>query len=68
MFFVNRDWRITYVNTEAQLIWEKSRQELLGQIFWEAFPQVIGTTFEKSYHRAMEQGEFLCLQELGLSL
>jgi PAS domain S-box-containing protein len=46
------DWLITYVNSQAEMVTGRSRDELLGRCFWECFPEVQGTRFEREYHRS----------------
>ncbi|MDX2263251.1 MAG: PAS domain S-box protein [Gemmatimonadales bacterium] len=49
---VDDEWRFTYVNAEAQRMVGRSREELLGQTIWGAFPETIGIAFEHEYRRA----------------
>jgi PAS domain S-box-containing protein len=51
---VDRNWRFTYVNEEAARLLQKSRQELIGKQVWqEAFPEAVGTAFEREFQQAM---------------
>jgi PAS domain S-box-containing protein len=52
-FTVDRDWRFTYVNSEAERIMRRSRGELIGMEMWKAFPDVMDSVFAKHYGRAM---------------
>jgi PAS domain S-box-containing protein len=52
---LDTEWRFTYVNQRAAELCQRSQTDLLGQIFWEAFPEIIGSTFDREYHRAMAQ-------------
>src|SRR5712691_3678893 len=54
-FALDRQWRITDVNQRAAAIYQKNREELLGQVFWELFPQNRMTEFDQHYHRAMTE-------------
>jgi PAS domain S-box-containing protein len=49
----DRDWRIVYVNAEAERINRLTRSEMIGRILWEAFPSLIGTRFETEFKRAV---------------
>ncbi len=40
---LDRDWRITYLNAEAERINGRPRGELLGRDHWELFPATVGT-------------------------
>ena len=51
---VERNWCFTYVNEEAARLLQKSRQELIGKQVWqEAFPEAVGTAFEREFQQAM---------------
>jgi PAS domain S-box-containing protein len=42
-YAIDQDFRLTYVNHVAEAWWGRPRDQLLGQVFWKAFPQVVGT-------------------------
>jgi len=50
-------WRVTYMNAAAEVIWKKPRQEYMGRTIWELFPAVIGSELEPRYRRAMANRE-----------
>jgi hypothetical protein len=52
-FALDKKWRFTYVNGQAELLLQKKQNELLGQSIWEVFPELIDTTFHREYHRAI---------------
>ena len=52
-FAVDREWRFTHVNREAERLMRRPRDELLGRIVWEEFPEAVGSTFQREYQRAM---------------
>jgi PAS domain S-box-containing protein len=54
---MDADWRITYLNTEAERIAGSRRAHLVGRDFWAAFPATVGNEFEQSYRRAVATGE-----------
>lgn len=54
-FAADDQWRVTRVNTQATLIWGKSREELLGKNLWHVFPSAVGTIFYREYNRALAQ-------------
>lgn len=54
---LDRDWRITYVNPAALAMLRRDEAELVGHIFWDAFPGTRGSIFEDNYVTAMERGE-----------
>ncbi|MDR7151473.1 PAS domain S-box-containing protein [Hydrogenophaga palleronii] len=50
---VDRDWRITYINRQAERLWGREREVTLGRVLWEVFPEALGSVFEQPYRRAM---------------
>ena len=56
-YTLDREWRYTYVNAEAERIQEKTRAEMLGNVVWDVFPEAVGTVFDTEFHRAVETGE-----------
>jgi len=55
-YLLDRGWRIVYVNRMIEELEGRSRDELVGRVFWEAFPSDVGTEFERRYRRAMATG------------
>jgi PAS domain S-box-containing protein len=55
-FAVDNEWRFTYVNSKAEELWDRSREELLGKDYWEEFPQAEGSESYRQIKRAMEEG------------
>jgi len=56
-YTLDREWRFTYLNREAERIQRKTQAELLGRVVWEAFPEAVGSIFDTELHRAMETGQ-----------
>src|SRR4051812_17834134 len=56
-FALDRQWRFTYVNTEAERVLHRSREELLGGSIWDLFPAALDSDFEKHYRGAATTGE-----------
>ncbi|MHC5598187.1 MAG: PAS domain-containing sensor histidine kinase [Nostoc sp.] len=52
-FALDKKWRFTYINSQAEWLWQKTQNELLGKNIWEMFPEIIGTTFHRESHRAI---------------
>ncbi len=50
---LDRDWRLTYVNAEAERINRVRREEMLGRDYWELFPTYLGTRHEQEFRRAV---------------
>jgi len=55
-YLLDGDWRITFVNSAGERLARKRRDELLGQVLWEVFPDVVGTEIEAVYRRAVATG------------
>ncbi len=50
-FAVDIEWRFTYLNSEAERVLDRGRQELLGKNMWEEFPEAEGLKFYQEYTR-----------------
>jgi PAS domain S-box-containing protein len=50
---LDREWRYTYLNKEAERLYQVSRESLIGRVMWDAYPEAIGTVFAEHYRRAM---------------
>jgi PAS domain S-box-containing protein len=54
-FSVDREWRFTYLNPQAERLLQRTQAELLGKSVWEEFPEAVGSTFYRDYHTAVWQ-------------
>lgn len=52
-FSLDREFRFTYLNPQAERFLRRSSAELIGQDLFVAFPAAVGTVFDREYHRAM---------------
>src|SRR5256714_3432468 len=52
-FAVDSEWKLTYINAEAEAMWGRKREELLGGLLWEEVPALIGSIFQTNYERVM---------------
>lgn len=55
-YSLDKDWRFSYINSEAERLLERSRDDLIGKNIWTEFPEAIGTAFDICYHQAAEGG------------
>ncbi len=63
---LSRYWHFIYVNRCAAEYFGVEYEDLIGQNLWETFPELIGTTYEASFHRAMETQEIQYFEVPGL--
>lgn len=54
-FAIDREWRFTYVNPQAEQILNRQPGDLLGNILWEEYPGLVGSEFETAYRQAMNE-------------
>ena len=62
-YALDRDWRFTYVNAQAEAMLRRTRGELVGRVVWDEFPEAVGSSFYAEYHRAMAQNEPLTVED-----
>ena len=55
-FAVDHEWHFTYINSKAEELWGRSREELLEKDLWEEFPRAEGSESYWQLKRAMEEG------------
>ena len=55
-YALDRSWRFTYVNHQAEALLGRSRGDLLGKVFWDEFAPAVATDVHPNYHRAMSEG------------
>jgi diguanylate cyclase (GGDEF)-like protein/PAS domain S-box-containing protein len=51
------EWRITYVNQAGEVFLGQPRDEMLGRVLWETFPESIGSVFDVNYRQAVATGQ-----------
>ncbi len=54
-FALDGEWRYVYVNHRAEQLVGQPREALLGKVLWEAFPALVGSVWDREYHRAVDQ-------------
>ncbi|MFP5462107.1 MAG: ATP-binding protein [Gammaproteobacteria bacterium] len=62
VFVVDRDWRFTFLNAEAERVLERSRDSLLGRRIWDEFPEAVGSIAQKEYELAVSAGQLRSFQ------
>lgn len=62
-FTLDRDWRFTYANGEAERLLRRSRDSLLGCEVWKAFPQFRGSEIQRQFEHALAQNVTVQFEE-----
>lgn len=55
-FVLDEDMRLTFFNSRFVQLVERDRSELLNQVVWDVFPNIVGTVFEERYTEAVTEG------------
>lgn len=64
-YAVDDQWRFTYVNHKAEEWWGRDRQELIGKVYWDEFPQAVGSIPYDAHIRSMEERSVQRLEALS---
>jgi len=62
-YTVDHEWRLTYMNAEAERNLQLARRRVLGKSLWEVFPEAVGTVFDREFHRAVATREAVEFEE-----
>lgn len=54
---LDKDWQLTYINSEAERVLGISREGTLGVNIWHLFPEEANGTYQQHYQRAIDTGE-----------
>ncbi|MGZ4053851.1 MAG: PAS domain S-box protein [Bacteroidia bacterium] len=64
---LDENWRFTHVNKVClSLMGKKTKEEIVGEIIWELFPELKGTTLETLYREVMKTRKQASLESLSL--
>ncbi|MBD2209842.1 response regulator [Nostoc linckia FACHB-104] len=58
-YVLDREWRYSFVNDRVTVVVGKSKEELLGQVIWELYPDLIGNEFYTQVHHAFAQQQVM---------
>ncbi|MCP8617892.1 sensor domain-containing protein [Salirhabdus salicampi] len=50
---LDKNWRLTYANSNALKLLEKNANDIIGKIIWDEFPEAVGSTFHINYYKAL---------------
>ncbi|MBI0537675.1 PAS domain S-box protein [Roseomonas sp. KE2513] len=64
-YAVDHDWRFTYVNRRAEELWGRKRDELIGKVCWEEFPQAVGSEAHAAHLRAARERRVVQIETLS---
>jgi PAS domain S-box-containing protein len=60
---VDREWRITYLNKSGAELLGVKREDLVGGVLWELFPDAVNLEFYSRYHYAVESNSAVHFEE-----
>lgn len=55
LFALDDEWCFTYLNSEAERVLFRTREDLLGKNVWEECSEAVGLGFYREYHKAMAE-------------
>jgi PAS domain S-box-containing protein len=64
-YAMDADWRLTYVNRRAEAWWGRTRDELLGKVMWEEFPQAVGSASHAAHLQAAAERRVMNLETVS---
>ncbi|MGC9293129.1 MAG: bifunctional diguanylate cyclase/phosphodiesterase [Acidobacteriaceae bacterium] len=67
-FTLDRAWRFTYINKEAERLFRRPRAGLLGKVFLEEFEGTVGSPFDREYHRAVAENHAVAFEAFSTTL
>ncbi|WP_323139760.1 EAL domain-containing protein [Massilia phyllosphaerae] len=62
-YTLDREWRFTYMNREAERLFKRPRAQLLGKVLWEEFSALQGKIGEREFHRAVRENRTVVFEE-----
>jgi PAS domain S-box-containing protein len=60
---LDRQWRVLYVNAQAERLLKRTREELLGKVIWDEFPEARNSNFHRQYEKAFVTGQTVQFEE-----
>jgi diguanylate cyclase (GGDEF)-like protein/PAS domain S-box-containing protein len=62
-YTLDREWRFTYLNREAERLFKRPRAQLLGKVLWEEFSALQGKIGHREFQRAMRENRTVVFEE-----
>lgn len=54
-YLLDKDWKFTFLNGQAERMLKRRREDLLGKNLWKEFPEAVGTSVEREYRLTGEE-------------
>jgi PAS domain S-box-containing protein len=54
---LDRDWNLTYMNSEAARLLQLGKEDIVGKNFWEQLPEEVNGIFYQRHHQALKTGQ-----------
>jgi PAS domain S-box-containing protein len=54
-YVLGKDWKFVFVNSPAERMLKRRREDLLGKSMWQEFPEAVGTSIEKHCHLTISE-------------
>lgn len=67
-FTLDRGWRFTYINREAERLFARPRHALLGKVIWEELRETVGSRFHREYLRAVRENCTVVVEDFSILL
>lgn len=64
-YAVDHDWKLTYVNRQAEALWSRTREDLIGKSFWDEFPRAAGGAIHEAHLRAAEEQRVITVETMS---
>jgi PAS domain S-box-containing protein len=61
-YALDGEWRIVYANQRALAFWGTTAAEVIGQIIWQRFPQLVGSLNENVLRRVRAEGRVITFE------
>lgn len=65
-FALDSQWKFIYFNKEAERIYKRKSQEVIGKNIWDEFPSYIGTDYQKNYFKSMNDRVVIHTESKGI--
>lgn len=62
-YTLDREWRFTYLNREAERLFKRPRAQLLGKVLWDEFAPLRGQLGYCEFHRALRENRTVVFEE-----